>query len=114
MLNTFCPGRGSKQDLMRGRQTLYSVAIKAGLYRKAVQVCIIPNISTNVLFETVHSVLLFPLNIFTDLIWNLLLYFYSYGVSLGRIGSGHMTKLAAMPIYGDNLYKLSSPEPMVL
>ena len=114
MLNTFCPGRGSKQDLMRGRQTLYRIAIKAGLYCKAVQVCIIPYISTNVLFETVHSVLLFPLNIFTDLIWNLLLYFYSYGASLGRIGSGHMTKLAAMPIYGDNLYKLSSPEPMVL
>ena len=34
MLNTFCPGRGSKQDLLRGSQTLYRVAIKAGLYRK--------------------------------------------------------------------------------
>ena len=46
MLNTFCPGRGSNQDLLRGSQTLYRVAIKAGLYRKAVQVCIIPNITT--------------------------------------------------------------------
>ena len=41
MLNIFCPGRGSNQDLLRGSQTLYRVAIKAGLYRKAVQVCII-------------------------------------------------------------------------
>ena len=46
MLHTFCPGRGSNQDLLRGSQTLYRVAIKAGLYRKAVQVCIIPNITT--------------------------------------------------------------------
>ena len=46
MLNTFCPGRGSNQDLLRGSQTLYRVAIKAGLYCKAVQVCIIPNITT--------------------------------------------------------------------
>ena len=46
MLNTFCPGRGSNQDLLRGSQTLYRIAIKAGLYRKAVQVCIIPNITT--------------------------------------------------------------------
>ena len=46
MLNTFCPGRGSNQDLLRGSQTLYRVAIKAGLYRKAVQVYIIPNIAT--------------------------------------------------------------------
>ena len=49
MLNTFRPGRGSNQDFLRGSQTLYRVAIKAGLYRKAVQVCIIPNITTNVL-----------------------------------------------------------------
>ena len=40
MLNTFCPGRGSNQDLLRGSQTLYRVAIKDGLYGKAVQVCI--------------------------------------------------------------------------
>ena len=40
MLNTFCPGRGSNQDLLRGSQTLYRVAIKAGLYSKAVQVYI--------------------------------------------------------------------------
>ena len=46
MLNTFCPGRGSNQDLLRGSQTLYRVAIKAGLYGKAVQVCIIPSITT--------------------------------------------------------------------
>ena len=46
MHNTFCPGRGANQDLLRGSQTLYRVAIKAGLYRKAVQVCIIPNITT--------------------------------------------------------------------
>ena len=46
MLNTFCPGRRSNQDLVRGSQTLYRVAIKAGLYRKAVRVCIIPNITT--------------------------------------------------------------------
>ena len=46
MLNTFCPGRGSNQDLLRGSQTLYRIALKAGLYRKAVQVCIIPNITT--------------------------------------------------------------------
>ena len=46
MLITFCPGRGSNRDLLRGSQTLYRIAIKAGLYRKAVQVCIIPNITT--------------------------------------------------------------------
>ena len=49
MLNTFFPGRGFNQDLLRGSQTLYRVAIKASLYRKAVQVCIIPNINTDVL-----------------------------------------------------------------
>ena len=36
MLNTFRPGRGSNQDLLLGSQTLYRVAIKAGLNRKAV------------------------------------------------------------------------------
>ena len=46
MLNTVCPVRGSNQDLLCGSQTLYCVAIKAGLYRKAVQVCIIPNITS--------------------------------------------------------------------
>ena len=51
MLNTFCPGRGSNQDFLRGSQTLYRIAIKAGLYRKAVQVCIIPNITTNIIQE---------------------------------------------------------------
>ena len=29
-------------------------------------------------------------------------------------GPGHMTKMAAMPIYGKNLKKYSSPEPEVL
>ena len=29
-------------------------------------------------------------------------------------GRGHMTKMAAMPIYGKNLKKSSSPEPEVL
>ena len=29
-------------------------------------------------------------------------------------GLGHMTKMAAMPIYGKNLKKSSSPEPEVL
>ena len=29
-------------------------------------------------------------------------------------GQGHMTKMAAMPIYGKNLKKSSSPEPEVL
>ena len=28
-----------------------------------------------------------------------------------KIGPGHMTKMAAMPIYGKNLKKSSSPEP---
>ena len=42
MLSTFCPGRGSEQDLLHGNQTLYRIAIKAGLYRKAVQVYIVP------------------------------------------------------------------------
>ena len=35
-----CPGRGSN----RGPFELKSIAIKAGLYRKAVQVYIIPNV----------------------------------------------------------------------
>ena len=46
MLNTFCPSRGSNWKILRGNQTLYRIAIKAGLYPKAVQVCIIPNIKT--------------------------------------------------------------------
>ena len=29
-------------------------------------------------------------------------------------GTGHMTKMAAMPIYGKNLKQSSSPEPEVL
>ena len=34
--------------------------------------------------------------------------------SSGINGPGHMTKMAAMPIYGKNLKKSSSPEPEVL
>ena len=45
-VNIFCSSRGSNRDLLRGSQTLYRVAIKAGLYRKTVQVCIIPNNTT--------------------------------------------------------------------
>ena len=46
----------------------------------------------------------------------------SYRASLGRgkgeqkfvlNGPGHMTKMAAISIYGINLYKTSSPEPRV-
>ena len=52
---TFFPDRGSNPGRLRDRPTLYHVAIKAGLYRKAVQVCYIPipgdnknpNIKTN-------------------------------------------------------------------
>ena len=39
---TFFPDRGSNLGRLRDRPTLYRVAIKAGLYRKAVQVCYIP------------------------------------------------------------------------
>ena len=39
---TFFPDRGSNPGRLRDRPTLYRVAIKAGLYRKAVQVCYIP------------------------------------------------------------------------
>ena len=41
----------------------------------------------------------------------------SYGASMGwgtkvcSNGPGHMTKVAALPIYGKNLKKSSSPEP---
>ena len=33
------------------------------------------------------------------------------GTKVCSNGPGHMTKLAAMPIYGKNLKKSSSPEP---
>ena len=39
---TFFPDQGSNQGRLRDRPTLYHVAIKAGLYRKAVQVYHIP------------------------------------------------------------------------
>ena len=38
----FFPDRGSNPGRLRDRPTLYRVAIKAGLYRKAVQVYHIP------------------------------------------------------------------------
>ena len=34
------------------------------------------------------------------------------GTKLCTNGPGHMTKIAAMPIYGKNLHKSSSPEPV--
>ena len=49
--NHQCCSRGSNPGRLRDRQTLYCVAIKAGLYRKAVQVYHIPipgDIHTNV------------------------------------------------------------------
>ena len=33
------------------------------------------------------------------------------GTKCGSNGPGHMTKMAAMPIYGKNAKKSSSPEP---
>ena len=33
------------------------------------------------------------------------------GTKVYSNGSGHMTKVAAMPVYGKNLQKSSSPEP---
>ena len=42
----FCPGRGSNQGLLRSNPKLYCVAVKAGLYREAIQVCIIPSTTT--------------------------------------------------------------------
>ena len=43
ILITFCPSRGSNQDLLRSNPTLYHVTVKANLYRKAVQVRIVPS-----------------------------------------------------------------------
>ena len=37
-----CPSRESNPDCWIYRQTLYHVAVKAGFYRKAVEVCYIP------------------------------------------------------------------------
>ena len=36
------------------------------------------------------------------------------GTKVYKNGPGHMTKMAAMPIYGKNLKKSSSPEPEVI
>ena len=77
MLNTFCPGRGSNQDLLRGSQTLYRIAIKAGLYHKPVQVCIIPNVITvsvvNFFVVAVENVFAFAIKILLQLQLSILL-----------------------------------------
>ena len=44
--NHLCRGRGSNSGRLHDRPTLYHVAIKAGLYRKAVQVYHIPITTT--------------------------------------------------------------------
>ena len=43
MLITFAPAEDRTRDTPHAKPTLYHVAIKAGSYRKAVQVSIIPN-----------------------------------------------------------------------
>ena len=55
-------------------------------------------------------------NIFSETAWPIKAKFYLEppweGGTKGYInGPGHMTKMAAMPIYGKNLKKFSSPEP---
>ena len=49
--NHQCHGRGSNLGRLPDRPTLYHVAIKAGLYRKAVQVYHIPITTTSLLFS---------------------------------------------------------------
>ena len=46
MLIVVCPGWGSNPQPSAQNSTLYRVAIKAGLYRKAVKVCYIHNTTT--------------------------------------------------------------------
>ena len=48
--NHQCRGRGSNPGRLRDRRTLYRVAVKAGLYRKAVQKYYIP-IPGDILFR---------------------------------------------------------------
>ena len=56
---------------------------------------------------------------FTETAWSIKAKFYveppwEGGTKVCINGTGHMTKMAAMPIYGKNLKKSSSPEPKVL
>ena len=56
---------------------------------------------------------------FSETAWQIKAKFYveplwEGGTKVYINGPGHMTKMAAMPIYGKNLKKSSSPEPEVL
>ena len=58
-------------------------------------------------------------NIFSETAWPIKAKLYveppwEGGTKVCINGPGHMTKMAAMPIYGKNLKKSSSPEPEVL
>ena len=55
-------------------------------------------------------------NVFSETAWPIKAKFYlespwEGGTKVCINGPGHMTKMAAMPIYGKNLQKSSSPEP---
>ena len=55
-------------------------------------------------------------NVFSETAWPIKAKFYveppwEEGTKVCINGPGHMTKMAAMPIYGKNLKKSSSPEP---
>ena len=56
MPNSFCPSRGSNQDLLHGSQTLYRVDIKAAFYRKVVQVSTVKflNFGTPEIFAVIY------------------------------------------------------------
>ena len=63
------------------------------------------------------SVPLFSKIFFSDTTWPIKAKFYveppwEGGTKVCINGPGHMTKMAAMPIYGKNLKKSSSPEPV--
>ena len=51
-------------------------------------------------------------NIFSEIAGPIKVKFYVKPLVGGTLHAGHMTKMAAMPIYGKNTY-ISSPEPMV-
>ena len=58
-------------------------------------------------------------NVSSETAWPIKAKFYveppwEEGMKVYINGPGHMTKMAAMPIYGKNLKKSSSPEPEVL
>ena len=58
-------------------------------------------------------------NVFSETAWPIKAKFYveppwEGGTKVYINGPDHMTKMAAMPIYGKNLKKSSSPEPEVL